>query len=150
MQSSFDLRGGPCPESEPRYHHRPIRAPRCCTSPNSCDTPSPTALYIHPKFDTVSSNTPLDPAAVPQAFEQLSIFFKELPLELRWCIYEYAFTTTADDVSPLAQFTAPLPTCHQIYFEARFIAFACIDWRIDVEALCRTNDREVEGISDNS
>ncbi|KAH7395295.1 hypothetical protein DE146DRAFT_591833, partial [Phaeosphaeria sp. MPI-PUGE-AT-0046c] len=61
---------------------------------------------------------------------QPSMSFNKLPRELRDIIYEYVFNSSPSD-TPSSQIAAPLLTCRQIYFEARLLAFARIDWRID-------------------
>jgi hypothetical protein len=83
-----------------------------------------------------------DPAEVPVAAEQPSIFFSQLPLELRFEIYTYVFTPSpCDKVS--SQLAAPLLTCRQWYVEARSIAFATIDWRIDLGRACHDIYEEI-------
>jgi hypothetical protein len=73
----------------------------------------------------------VDPAEVPLAFEQPSLFFSTLPLELRYEIYSYVFTPSSADKDP-SQTAASLLSCRQWYTEARSIAFATIDWRVDL------------------
>jgi hypothetical protein len=83
-----------------------------------------------------------DPAELPIAAEQSSIFFSRLPLELRFEIYTYVFTPfPCDKVS--SQLAAPLLTCRQWYVEARSIAFATIDWRIDFSRACHDSYEEI-------
>jgi hypothetical protein len=80
---------------------------------------------------TESESRVVDPAEVPLTIEQPSFFFSDLPIEIRCEIYTYAFTPSPADKVP-SQIAAPLLTCRQWYIEARSIAFATINWRIDL------------------
>lgn len=74
------------------------------------------------------------------------MIFTKLPRELRDIIYEYVFHGFPCD-TPSSSIAAPLLTCRQFYFEARLLAFARIDWRIDVGSMCKeyySNDDYLE------
>jgi hypothetical protein len=79
--------------------------------------------------------TAVDPAEVPLAIDQPSLFFSRLPLELRREIYAYAFFSSSSDTVS-SKLAIPLLTCRQWYIEARSIAFATIDWRICMRDAC--------------
>jgi hypothetical protein len=66
--------------------------------------------------------------ALPKT-HQSSIFFT-LPRELCDYVYEFAFTNLPAD-GPSSQIASPLLTCRQWYAEAKAIAIATIDSRID-------------------
>jgi hypothetical protein len=78
-----------------------------------------------------------NPAGVP-TIGQPSLFFSTLPVELRCEIYSYIFTPSATDKVP-SHIAAPLLTCRQWYIETRGIAFATINWRINLGPLYRRN-----------
>jgi hypothetical protein len=149
VQSSFNFRGGLCSRLESR---RPITAPRYWTSPMH-------VKLLHPQFSMFIQNS-IRCRQIWYQSQLPSHLYSSSPVSSSRNFPSSCAGPSTNTRSPLLQmmflhqhnFAAPLLTCRQFYFEARFIAFACIDWCIDVEALCRANysRREVGGTSDNS